>query len=62
MNSQQEYEIFMAKLMKAKQDIIDDFNHLSPENQRRFAYEVNALLRGYGYTITLEDLMRRWFR
>ena len=58
MNSQQEYEQFLVKFLKTVQDTKDDFNHLSPENQQRFAKEVNAVLRGYGYAITVEDLMQ----
>lgn len=60
MNSQQEYEQFLAKFLKTIQDLKSDFNDLSPENQQRFAYEANAFLKGYGYAITVEDLMRKF--
>ena len=61
MNSQQEYELFMAKLSKTIRDIKDDFNRLTPENRQRFAYEANAFLKGYGYAITVEDLRQKYF-
>ena len=60
MNSQQEYEQFLAKFLKTIQDIKDDFNHLSSENQQRFANEANLALKGYGYAITVEDLMQKY--
>lgn len=59
MNSQQEYDLFVAKVSNAVQDIKDDFDHLSPENQKRFAETASALLKGYGYAITVEDLLRK---
>ena len=59
MNSQQEYEQFLVKFSKIIRGIKDDFNHLSPENQQRFAKDANAVLRGYGYVITVEDLMQK---
>lgn len=62
MNSQQEYDLFVAKVSKAVQDIKDDFDHLSPENQKRFAEMASALLKGYGYAITAEDLLRKLFK
>ena len=58
MNSQQEYEQFMAKFAQSLKDIKDGFNSLSLENQQRFANEANTLLKSYGYAITVEDLMR----
>lgn len=61
MNSQQEYEQFLAKLSKAICDLKNDFNHLSPENQQRFAREANMTLKKYGYAITVEDLMQKYF-
>lgn len=60
MNSQQEYEQFLAKLSKAICDLKNDFNHLSPDNQQRFAREANMTLKKYGYAITVEDLMRKY--
>ena len=62
MNSQQEYEQFLAKFLKTVQDIKDDFNHLSSENQQRFANEANLALKVYGYVITVEDLMQKCFQ
>lgn len=61
MDSQHEYEQFLAKFLKTIRDIKNDFNHLSPENQQRFAKEANAVLKGYGYAITAEDLIRKHF-
>lgn len=57
MNSQQEYEQFMAKFFKAVRDTQNDFKNLSSENQQRFAQEANAFLKSFGYAITVEDLM-----
>lgn len=62
MNSQQEYEQFLAKFLKTIQDIKDDFNHLSSENQQRFASEASTVLKRYGYAITVEDLMQKHFK
>lgn len=59
MNSQQEYEQFMAKLFKSALDIQSDFKNLSFENQQRFFNEANAFLKGYGCVIAIEDLLRR---
>lgn len=61
MNSQQEYEQFLAKFLKTIRDIKKDFNDLSSGNQQRFAQEANAVLKGYGYAITVEDLMQKCF-
>ena len=61
MNSQKEYEQFLAKFLKTIQDIKDDFNHLSSENQQRFAKEANTALKGYGFAITVEDLIKKHF-
>lgn len=58
MTSQMEFAQFMTKLMKSAQDIKNDFSHLSPENQARFAQTANQFLRGHGYAITIEDLLR----
>ena len=62
MNSQQEYEQFLAKLSKAIYDIKNDFNHLSPENQQRVETEVNAFLKQFSHAVTLRDIMsqKRW--
>lgn len=61
MNKQQEYEKFLTKLSRTIYDIKGDFNDLSAENQHRFTEEVNAILKGYGHVITVEDLMRKRF-
>lgn len=58
MNSQQEYELFLAKAAKAFDDIRDAFDELSPMNKARVMQEANARIRALGYTITVEDLMR----
>lgn len=59
MNSQQEYDVFVAKLAKAVMDLEKDFYHLSPENQQRFLSTTNTVLRGYGCAVTIEELIRR---
>ena len=60
MNSQQEYEMFMAKVAKALDDIRDALDELSPMNKARVMQEANARIRALGYTITIEDLMRNY--
>jgi len=63
MNSQQEYEMFMAKLGKAIYELQDDFNKLSYENKQRFALRINEFMKGYSRAITVDDLMRNgWWR
>ena len=62
MNSQQEYEKFLAKFLKTVQDVRRDFDELSPENQQRFLQEANKFLKGYGYAITVEDLVHTCYR
>ena len=59
MNSQKEYDEFIAKALKAGQDIRNDFDNLSEENKLRFRQQANAVLKGYGYAITIEELMQR---
>lgn len=61
MNSQQEYEKFLAKLLNTIRDIESNFNNLSPENRQRFTQEANLFLQRYGYAITFEDLMQKYF-
>lgn len=61
MDPQKEYNQFLAKLQKSAQEIHNDFKRLSMENQQRFAEEANAALRGYGYTIAVDDLMQKYF-
>lgn len=58
MDSQQEYAQFLAKFLKAAQDIRDGLSHLSPENQQRFREECNAVLKANGYTIIVSDLVQ----
>ena len=60
MNNQHEYEIFLEKLLEKIRDIRSDFHYLSEENQQRFIQETNALCRSFGYTIAIEDLMRKY--
>lgn len=60
MNSQQEYEKFLAKFSKTVHELKNDFNNLSHENQQRITQEANAVLREYGRAITFEDLMQTY--
>lgn len=62
MNSQQEYEQFVAKFCKAARDVQEDFNRLSPENKQRVETEVNAFLKQFSHAVTLRDIMsqRNW--
>ena len=62
MDSQKEYDLFVAKVSKAVIDIRNDFDHLSPENQKRFAEAASAVLKGYGYAITANDVLQRLAR
>ena len=57
MNSQQEYEKFVAKFLRTTLELKSDFGHLSVENQQRFVTNLNMLLRYYGCTVTLKDLL-----
>lgn len=57
MTSQQEYEKFVAKFLKTTLELKSDFGHLSVENQRRFITNLNTLLKYYGCTATLKDLL-----
>ena len=58
---QAQYEKFMAKLSKSGLELQKDFKSLSPENQARVTREVNDYLKGFGYAITISDLLRRSF-
>lgn len=40
--SEKEYNEFIAKFAKAGKDFIDDFNKLSPENKRKFQSVMNT--------------------
>ena len=62
MNSQQEYEQFMAKFHKTMRDIQEDINRLSPENKQRVENEANAFLKQFSHAVTLRDIMsqKRW--
>ena len=61
MTSQQKYEYFTAKLLKSISEVCDDFSKLSPGNQARVTREVYDHLKGFGYAITISDLLRRPF-
>ena len=61
MTSQQEYESFIAKFLKSISEVRDDFSKLSPGNQARVTQEINDHLKGFGYAITISDLLRRPF-
>lgn len=61
MTSQQEYEYFIANLLRSISEVRDDFFKLSPKNQARVTREVNDHLKGFGYAITISDLLWRPF-
>ena len=56
MNHEQEYEQFIAKLTKSAYDLQRDFGELSPENQQRVQRDLEPLLRGFGFAITIDTL------
>lgn len=62
MDSQQEYNQFIAKLLKSAREAQNDFIHLSPENQRRFAQRATVFMKEYGIAISKEELLQKFLR
>ena len=57
MNSQQEYEQFMAKFHKTMRDIQEDISRLSPESRQRVEAEAIAFLKQVSHAVTLQGIM-----
>lgn len=58
MNSQQEYEKFMASFFDKVRELQNEFSDLSEGTKQRVSQEANAYLKGMGYQVVFEDLMR----